>query len=250
MRASTHPFTTEALIIRENNNVGEADRFVTALTAQRGVIRASARGAQKTKSRNAAATRLLCYSQLSLVPSRDKFIIEEARPVHVFFELRESIEKLALAQYFCELAGLIVPQEEPAEPQLRLLCEALYRLCRDDRPLPLVKAAVELRLLSLCGFMPDLTGCARCHEADKSELWFSPERGQLVCGDCGMIAGSVALSPGVLRAARHIVYGAADKVFAFSLGEDSLRTLADVSERYLLCQLGRGFRTLDFYHSL
>lgn len=36
--------TTDALIIRENNNIGESDRFVTALTRDLGVIRASARG--------------------------------------------------------------------------------------------------------------------------------------------------------------------------------------------------------------
>ena len=32
--------TTDALIIRENNNIGEADRFVTALTRDFGVVRA------------------------------------------------------------------------------------------------------------------------------------------------------------------------------------------------------------------
>ena len=47
--------TTDALIIRENNNIGEADRFVTALTRDRGVIRASARGARQVKSRRGHA---------------------------------------------------------------------------------------------------------------------------------------------------------------------------------------------------
>ena len=32
--------TTDALIIRENNNIGEADRFVTALTRELGLVRA------------------------------------------------------------------------------------------------------------------------------------------------------------------------------------------------------------------
>lgn len=31
--------TTDALIIRENNNIGEADRFVTALTRELGLVR-------------------------------------------------------------------------------------------------------------------------------------------------------------------------------------------------------------------
>ena len=78
------PLTTQALIIRENNNIGEADRFVTALTRDLGVVRASARGAQRMKSRNASATQLLSYSRLSLIKGREKYIIESAAPLRVF----------------------------------------------------------------------------------------------------------------------------------------------------------------------
>ena len=66
--------TTEALIIRENNNIGEADRFVTALTRELGVVRASARGARNLKSRNASATQLLSYSCL-LYTSNEKDVV-------------------------------------------------------------------------------------------------------------------------------------------------------------------------------
>ena len=92
--------TTEALIIRENNNIGEADRFVTALTKDLGVVRASARGARNLKNRNASATQLLSYSRLSLYKGREKYIIDDAEPLQVFFDLRSDLEKLALAQYF------------------------------------------------------------------------------------------------------------------------------------------------------
>ena len=47
--------TTDALIVRENNNIGESDRFVTALTRDCGLIRASVRGARNLKSRNSSA---------------------------------------------------------------------------------------------------------------------------------------------------------------------------------------------------
>ena len=58
--------TTDALIIRENNAVGESDRFVTALTRSNGVVQASVRGARNIKNRNSAATQLLCNSRLTL----------------------------------------------------------------------------------------------------------------------------------------------------------------------------------------
>ena len=78
--------TTDALIIRENNNIGESDRFVTALTRELGAVHASARGARTLKNRGSVATRLLSYSRLTLREgrSRDKYIIEDARPLRPF----------------------------------------------------------------------------------------------------------------------------------------------------------------------
>lgn len=67
------------------------------------MVRASARGARNLKSRNASATQLLSYSRLSLYKGREKYIIDDAQPIQVFFDLRSDLEKLALAQYFCEL---------------------------------------------------------------------------------------------------------------------------------------------------
>ena len=56
---------TDGLIIRDLN-VGEDDRIVTILTRSRGVVRASARGARRVKSRLSTATRLFCYSDFTL----------------------------------------------------------------------------------------------------------------------------------------------------------------------------------------
>ncbi len=242
--------TTDALIIRENNNIGEADRFVTALTRELGLVRASARGARNLKSRNASATQLLSYSRLTLFRGREKYIIDEAEPLQIFFGLRADIEKLALAQYICELAGTLAPAEEPADDFLRLLLNGLAYLENGKRPAPLVKAVVELRLLVLAGYMPDLTVCHVCGKTEDACLWLSPTAGNLTCQSCRPQPGSIALPPNLLAAMRHVIYAPLEKAFAFTMPEDSLRDLADAAERFLLAQLQRGFRTLDFYHSL
>ena len=54
-------FSTDALVIKETN-VGERDRLVTLMTRNMGVIRAYAAGAKSIKSKKAAATGLLTYS--------------------------------------------------------------------------------------------------------------------------------------------------------------------------------------------
>ena len=91
---------TDGLILREYDTLAEADRFVAILTRDKGIVRASARGAKRMKSRSGSATQPLCYARLSLIPGRDKYIIEDAQPIEVFFSLRQDVERFALAQYF------------------------------------------------------------------------------------------------------------------------------------------------------
>ena len=240
--------TTDALIIRENNNIGESDRFVTALTRDCGVIRASVRGARNIKSRNSTATGLLCYSRLSLYKGREKYIVDDAEPLAVFFKVREQLDTLALAQYFCELAGVLAPPEEPAEEALRLLLNSLHYLSEGSRPLPIIKAVTELRLLCQAGYAPAIHTCAGCN-ADVG-TWFSPTQGILLCESCRGTVPALPISPTVLAAMRHIVYAPFERCFAFSLPEPEAAALCDVSERFLLAQVGRGFNTLEFYHSI
>ena len=242
--------TTDALIIRENNNIGEADRFVNALTRDLGVVRASARGARNIKSRNSSATQLLSYSRLTLYKGRDKYIIDDAEPLQVFFEVRNDIAKLSLAQYFCELAGVLAPREEPAEDFLRLLLGGLHFLSRDSRDIRQIKAVVELRSLCLSGYMPDLTLCASCREEKGQPLFLLPREGVLCCQACLRPSNALPLSPTILAALRHIAAAPLEKVFSFSIPPDQYPILEQTVETFLLSQLDCGFKTLDFYHAL
>ena len=97
---------TDGLVIREQT-VGESDRLVTLLTRSAGILRGFARQAKTIRSAKASGTSLLCYSQFSVFKGRERVIIDDARPKESFFGLREDISRLALAQYFCELAGVL-----------------------------------------------------------------------------------------------------------------------------------------------
>lgn len=236
--------TAKGLIVREFH-IGEADRFVTVLTDTHGVIRASVRGARRVNSRSGASTRLLSYATLSLVKGREKYIVDTAVPERVFFATGGEVEQIALAQYFCELFAAISPQEEPAAPFLQLLLNALHLLEKgEDRDR--IKAVTELRLMTLAGYTPDLSDC-RCR-AHQAPLTFDPMGGVLYCAACGR--GGIPLSPTVLDAMRHIVSAEPSRVFSFRLPTDACLQLADISERFVACQLSRPFKTLEFYHSL
>ena len=242
--------TTEALVLRENNNVGESDRFVTLLTPELGIIRASARGAQNMKSRAAVATRQFSYAKMTLFQGRDKYIVDEAEPLRLFFDVGADIEKLALGQYFCELTCTLLPPEEPAPETLRMLLNALHFLTEGSRDTRLIKAAVELWLMSAAGYRPALGACARCGVTEGERVWFSPMAGHLLCENCPHPADAIALSGGVVAAMRCLTSNDLSRIFRFTLPDAAAAILADVSEKFLTVQLGRGFYTLDFYHEI
>ena len=242
---------TDGLILGEQS-VGESDRLVTVLTRDEGVLRAFARQAKRVKSAKLSATQLICYSRLSIYKGRETYIIDDARPIELFFDLRRDLEHLALAQYFCELARSVAPQEAPAGDFLRLLLNAFHFLQKGTKPLFLLKPVVEMRMLSFAGYMPNLVACCECGRYLADPMYFYPARGELACPDCAPRLGGapMALPPGVLTALRHTVYADFEKLFSFTLPEAGLRALAAASERYVLCTLDRGFQTLTFFHGL
>ncbi|MBQ3133207.1 MAG: DNA repair protein RecO [Clostridia bacterium] len=239
---------TDALIIRENNRIGESDRFITALTRDRGVIHASARGARKVSSRNGSGTALLTYTTLTLTEGKSKWIVTDAKPQHVFFELRADMKKLALAQYFCELAGVLAPRDEPADACLRLLLNALSFLSGDERDPALIKAVVEQRLLLEAGYRPDLDACRACGKQDGG-MFLQTLSGSVLCAEHARGEG-IPLPAGAVAAWRWLLEAPAEKVFSFRLSPESLVPLEQASERFLLACLGRGFNTLDFYNTV
>ncbi len=242
---------TNGLVILEKS-VGESDRLVTILTREEGVVHAFAQQAKKIKSNKLSATQLFSYSRFTIFKGRDKYIIDDAQSIEVFFDLRRDIERLSLAQYFCELAGALAPQEAEAGDFLRLILNAFHFLCKGIKPNLLIKAIVEMRMLSLAGYMPDLVCCAGCSCYEADEMYFLPRKGSIYCGDCFQPSAEpmVKLSRGAMTGLRHTIYADFEKLFSFSLSTQGLKELSSASELYVLTTLERSFNTLDFYRQM
>ncbi len=238
---------TEGLVIRERS-VGENDRLITVLTRDCGLIKAFANGAKRLKSRSQSATQLLAYSSFIFYQGRDSYTVNDARSKEIFFKLRQDIEKLSLAQYFCELAEELAPEMDAADDYLKLMLNALHFLAKDARPKLMLKSVVELRMLGLSGYMPDLTACEACGNFEDGKMYFESRSGTLTCEACGG-AGNL-INPSVLAAMRHICYAEFVKLFNFTLPDDAYRALSEATEHYLLTQTQKTFKTLEFYKTL
>lgn len=242
---------TEGLIIREQT-VGESDRLVWVLTKDEGIVRAFARRAKNLKDSKNAGTGLLSYSRLNLHKGREKYIINDAFPIEAFFGLRNDIVNLALAQYFCSLAAELVPEGVDSAEYLRLVLNALHFLSSGKKSDAHLKPIVELRMLSMAGFMPDLVCCAECGAYEADKMYFKINRGTLYCNTCYIENGDpcAVLSRGALTAMRHIIYSDFEKIFSFSVSPEASQQLVTAAEAYTVHILQKRPKTLDFYNSL
>ena len=208
-------FTTKGLIIRETP-FGDYDKYISVLTRDKGIISVFVKSARRPKSKVAAATSLLCYSELTVFANRDTYRLNEASPIDTFFGLRSDIEKMALAQYLCELLAAVAPEQFESEEFLRLILNSLHFLCEADSDVNLIKAITELRLLSLSGYMPDLIGCNECAEFEKFPFFFDPSNAVIYCSEHKRSSALIEIDRTTFAAMRHIVYSTLDKMYSFT----------------------------------
>lgn len=237
--------TTKALVLREVR-YKEADRILTLLTESDGKITAKARGALRKSSRTAAATQQLTWSEMTLFGNRGKWTVNEAIVVEGFDGLRTDLEALALGAYFSECLEALAVEDQPDPALLQLGLNALYALSHRLCPPEQIKAAFELRLMSLSGYEPDLTACAHCGKEPERPL-LSLQDGRVSCAGCPHGGETLPLCPDSLAAMRYILSAPAKRLFSFSIKGEAADRLSWAAEAYLLRQTERRFGTLEYY---
>lgn len=242
--------TTPALVLRVSP-YNDSDAFLTILTARHGKLSVKVRGLRRKNSPMSAACQLLAYSEFTLFEYKDSYTVNEAHVLEIFNGLRKDIVKLSLGTYFAQVADVISQEDIPDPQLLSLLLNCLYALSERTVNHDLVKAAFELRCACLAGYTPDLSVCHCCGDVTADR--FDISQGVLECSSCrdsGSSGIRMPITPGILDAMRYICSCEPKKILSFSLPDDKVLQLSQITEAYFSTQLERGFSTLDFYKSL
>jgi len=245
--------TTKGVILKRRS-IGEQDAILTLMTDELGIVEASAKGIKKTKSKLSAAVQPFYYSELALLRSKDRYILTGASSIEGFHPLRYDVVKVALANYLAELICYLAPSIDQIDAIKRLYLNTLFLLSNDKKTSEFIKPVCELRLMTLSGFMPDLVCCHECAAFENVPLYFDMQQGVLYCENCrehSSLSGALKpLTPSLLASLRHIIYSADEKVYNFTVSNETLKELSDTIERYVLYHLERSFRPLEIYHTL
>ncbi len=238
--------STRGLVVR-SVRYRDADSMLTVLTDRLGKITVKARGANRKNSAFLSSVQLFAFSDMVLFEKGGRYTLNEAHTTEQFEGLRQDLARMAAASYFAEVLADCEEEAEAGEDILRLALNVLYAAASGKYPLPQVKAAFELRYVSLSGYMPQLDVCAGCGKELLSG-YADAEDGAVYCEGCR--SGHASFLPaGALSAARHVTSCELKKILSFPWNDETAR-IAGFAEKYLKTCLERGFKTLDFYHGI
>lgn len=197
--------TADALILR-TYKLGEADRIVVFLTADRGKRRGVARGARRPRSAFSGGLEPLTRGRVAYFERERRELVRLRYVEPVCSPLAGgSAEALAHVGYFAELIDEWAPEADPNEKLFRLGAAVVESLAADV-PIERLARYFEFWLLRLQGVYPPIVACGRCGGAlrDGARLLGG---GMLACRRCepaGEGAGLSAAAMAFLQAARAV----------------------------------------------
>lgn len=239
-------YKAEAIVLRVRD-FGEADKALTFLTREEGKVQAVAKGARRPRNRLAGVTQIFTHCSLLLFRGKNLDTLSQAEINDSFRRLREDLDKLAYATYFCELMDEMVKERDKNDDHFVLLLAALHLL--NERPeLATVRRWFELRLLSVLGYRPHLGTCVSCGaEIEGTTLRFSPGQGGLLCPQCLVGEDEIILiSRGTLETVKRLMQMDPRRSGVLKFGPDTEAEMDRMLKAYISYRMEKRLKSLEF----
>ncbi|MFE3545818.1 DNA repair protein RecO [Nocardia sp. NPDC059177] len=177
-------YRDEAVVVRQHK-LGEADRIVTLLTRQHGLVRAVAKGVRRTKSKFGARLEPFAYIDVQLHPGRTLDVVTQVSTLEAFaVGIIDDYGRYTTACAILETAERLAGEERAPAPKLHALtASALRAIAAQQRPHELILDAYLLRAMGFAGWAPALDECARCATPGPHRA-FHVAAGGAVCVHC------------------------------------------------------------------
>ena len=236
-------YSDEAIVLR-TRKLAEADRIITLLTRQHGVVRAVAKGVRRTTSRFGSRLEPFTHVDLQLAEGRNLDVITQAVTRSPFGEaISAEYDRYTAASVMLETAErLVVEEREPSVQQYLLLVGALRVMAAGEHRAADVMDSFVLRSLSVAGYAPSFDGCVRCG-VEGPHRDFHPASGGMLCGSC-RVPGSAHPAIETVRLLGALLAG--DWPVVDVADERARREARGLVSAYLSWHLERGLRSMPY----
>ncbi|OGP90347.1 MAG: DNA repair protein RecO [Deltaproteobacteria bacterium RBG_16_48_10] len=243
-------FTTRAIVLH-SFHYGESDKIVTFFTKDFGKLKGIAKGARRSKKRFQNALDLFSHLRLIFFDREGMGLVraQGCDILNSFPRIREDLKKIVYGNYFLEMVNEMTGERETHPEAFDLLLSFLKNLEGMESQEEQVRM-FEIRILSLLGYRPNLKKCPLC-KRDREDLketpaiFFSVERGTLLCGGCSKPADHlIPLSLGTARLIEGISEAELSKIHRFRFTPQALSESRELLPRFISYQLGKELKSL------
>lgn len=217
------PVRDRALVLR-THDLGEADRIITALCYEHGIVRGVAKAVRKTRSKFGSRLEPFTLVDIQFVPSRRSRALAAGAPLSGTDEGLAQIRSATTIESFTTAltadwhtytaaCAILETAEQLAggEPRIMWMLVLAFRSLAEQRREPgLVADSFMLRALQVSGWEPVLLACARCGAVGPHRAYHVPSGGA-VCVHCRP-AGALTPRQGTAEVLDGLLHGRWDVV--------------------------------------
>ena len=247
---------TQGLILK-TINLNDNDRIFTILTKNHGKITVMAKGIRSQKHKCFSAMQLFCYSEFVFERRTGMYYPVDARVIENFYNLRSSVEKLALAAYIADIVNAI-PDEFPVEDDyFSFILNTLFLITKAEisqnfTELIRLKAIFELKTVCENGYMPDVVKCEICASTKNIEL-FDVTNGRVVCDNCRekyINGDTIDIDAQVQKAMYGICHADMRAALSVKPSAYTLKKLSKIGENYMKNKMDIFLTSCDYFKGL
>lgn len=194
--------------------VGDYNKRLIILTGESGKITAFARGAKKPGNKFMGSSQPFCFGKFKLIKGKEAYTLIDANISRHFEELRLDYDRTVYASYFMEIADYYTRENLEAYEELNLLYASFIALISDKFDNKLVRAVYEAKSLVIAGEYAGLT-------SDRE------------------------YSDTVRFVYEHIGVSPIKNLYSFSVNDDALVQICDISQKMLKKATNHHFKSLE-----
>lgn len=218
---------------------------------------AVAKGIKKPRAKLASALQHFTLGEMQLAHGRRYDVITQVRVINPFYGLRTNLSAVAYASYFSELFDESLAERQQHTALFDLLVDALQYLTIGTAP-DLLARYVEISLVAMLGYLPQLTHCAHCQaaltrrDAAGQVTWptwlgFSASQGGALCPDClPRVPGAKRIAAGTVQVAQRLLVQGITALDGVQLSDRLRREIETTMQDYLEYRLEQRLHSARF----
>jgi DNA repair protein RecO (recombination protein O) len=213
-------YSTEAIILKRSA-FKEFDMKVFLYTKKYGKLELVVKGAKRTKSKIAGHVEPFNLVRVMAVKGRQYDYLGSAINKNAFVNIKNDLEKIALAGKAIKLFNELVKLELADKDLFDFLREFLITLdTKKPNNYKLTYSAFVLKLLKILGYEPDLNICSICKKnIEDFKSFFYNTRGEMICDSCSVNVSKISINQDSIKILKFILNNNFEKIFKLKIDQ-------------------------------